>query len=88
MEFFLLNVQGINPNISKQKLKIKALGEEVNEVNNSEITIPFFALCETHLQENIFDAEIQINNYQVIRSDRIGRKQGGVALYLHHTIAH
>ena len=85
MEFFLLNVQGINPNVIKQKLKIKAMEEEVN---NSDKIIPFFAATETHLNENIFDAEVQIRNYSIIRSDRaLPRKQGGVALYLHHTIA-
>ena len=57
MEFFLLNVQGINPNVIKQKLKIKAMEEEVN---NSDKIIPFFAATETHLNENIFDAEVQI----------------------------
>ena len=83
LEFFLLNIEGINPNVPKHKLKIKSLEEEVN---NSDQTIPFFALTETHLNESIFDAEIQIKNYEVIRSDRIDRRKGGVALYLHHTI--
>ena len=55
-------------------------------MNNSENHIPFFALTETHLSDSILDAEISINNYDVIRSDRTQRKQGGVALYLHHTI--
>lgn len=85
MQFFLLNAQGINPKVTNQKVKVRAIEEEVN---NSERTIPFFAVTETHLHENIFDAEVQIKNYSVIRSDRaLPRKQGGVALYLHHSIA-
>ena len=56
-------------------------------MNNNKRTISFFALTETHLNDSILDAEINIENYEVLRSDRIERKQGGVALYLHHTLS-
>ena len=56
------------------------------EVNNSDEIIPFLAMTETHTDDTIYDAEINIKNYDIIRSDRIERKQGGVALYVHHTI--
>ena len=69
--------------MSNQKQKIQTLEEEVN---NSQNQIPFFALTETHLNDSIFDAEIQINNYDVIRSDRTQRRQGGAALYLLQSI--
>ena len=69
--------------MSNQKQKIQTLEEEVN---NSQNQIPFFALTETHLNDSIFDAEVQINNYDVIRSDRTQRRQGGAALYLLQSI--
>ena len=78
-EVFLLNVDGINPKVLKQKLKLKALGEIVNQ---SEVEIPFFILVETHLN-NVFDAEVEIQNYTIIRADREKRKCGGVAIFHH-----
>ena len=77
-------MQGINPSVEKQKLKIQALEEEVN---GCDYTIPFFALTETHLNESILDAEVHIKNYNIIRSDRTIRKQGGVALFLHDSVS-
>ena len=41
LEFFLLNIEGINPNIPKKKRKIKALDDLVNQ---SDYKIPFFAI--------------------------------------------
>ena len=83
LDFFLLNVQGINPSVGSQKLKIQAIDEDVR---NSEKKITFFAVTETHLNNLFFDAEVQISNYNIIRSDRITRKQGGAALYIHQSI--
>ena len=79
-EVFLLNVQGINPKVQKQKLKLKALGELINE---SESKIPFFIVTESHLKSYIFDAEIEIKNYTTIRADRESRRCGGVVIYSH-----
>ena len=76
---FLLNVKGINPKVLKQKLKLKALGDIVNQ---SDVNIPFFILTETHLKD-IFDAEVDIPNYTAIRADREKRKSGGVIIYSH-----
>ena len=56
------------------------------EVNSCNIFTPFFALTETHLSELIFDAEVSIKNYEMIRCDRTTRKQGGVILYIHNSI--
>ena len=79
-EVFQLNVNGIDPKVQKQKLKLKALGEIVNQ---SEHTIPFFILTETHLKQYVFDAEIEIHDYSVFRADRTTRKCGGVAIFAH-----
>ena len=47
----------------------------------------FIALTETHLSDHS-DAEIAIENYNIIRADRTNRKGGGTALYLKRNIIH
>ena len=79
-EVFQLNLDGINPKVLKQKIKLKVLGELVN---NSDNIIPFFVAMETHLKNYIMDAEVKINNYNILRADRDKRKKGGVAIYSH-----
>ena len=49
--------------------------------------IPFVALTETWLKNQITDAEININNYNVYRADREKSPHGGVLLYIHDKIA-
>ena len=84
IQFFLLNIKGINPSIHAQKHKVQMLEEEVNSCN---IFTPFFALTETHLSELIFDAEVSIKMiYEMIRCDHTTRKQGRVILYIHYSI--
>ena len=40
------------------------------------------AFTETHLSQAILDAEVHIKGYTLYRSDRAGRQQGGVAMYV------
>lgn len=80
----LLNVAGINPTFKNQKAKLTALNEFINE---SKTFIPFVVLTETHLKANVFDAEIPIDNYIINRADRVMRKNGGTAIYVHQDIA-
>ena len=49
----------------------------------SHLYIPFFILTETHLKPYHFNAEIDIQGYNVVRADRHFIKKGGVAIYLH-----
>ena len=74
----------MNPNCGNQRFKPKYLDEEIQA---SDKFIPFFVLNETHETPDIFDAEIQISKYNIYRSDRINRKCGGTAIYVHETIA-
>ena len=83
-EVFQLNVQGINPKVDKQKVKLKTLGEFVS---TSKDKIPFFIATETHLKEYILDAEVTIPNYNILRADRTNRRNGGVAIYSHHSFS-
>ena len=43
-------MNGLNPKIQKQKIKLKTLGEIVN---HNEHEIPFFVTIETHWKEYI-----------------------------------
>lgn len=81
-EVFQLNIQGINPKVDKQKIKLRTLSDIITECNRK---ILFFILIETHLKEYILDAEVAIPEYNILRADRANRKNGGVAIYTHHT---
>ena len=83
MKIFTLNFQGIRPDCENTKYKIPTLNEEIGI---SEVFIPFFSITETHLKDIHFDAEIAIQEYEVYRSDRKERRQGGVAVYVHNSI--
>ena len=78
-------MNGINPKVSKQKIKLKTLGEIVN---NGKKVIPFFSIGETHLKEYILDSEVNIPNYNITRADRpSSKRKGGVAIYSHHSFS-
>ena len=68
---------------SNHKIKIKSLEEKVSTSDNY---IVYFVLTETHLKSYIFDAEINCENYTIIRSDRPVIDKGGVAIYVHNDI--
>ena len=74
----------MNPTFHYQKYKPQALYERIK---SSETFIPYFIITESHLRENIFDAEITIPEYVIYRADRIARKNGGTAIYVHEDIA-
>ena len=73
--FMLINIEGLCS--KSRQYKVKMTGEIMK---NSGTVIA--ALTETHLNEEILDAEVAICGYQVFRSDRVGRIRGGVALYV------
>ena len=43
-------------------------------------------LTETWLSSDTSDAELSIPNFTIIRSDRVGRARGGVAMYLRNEL--
>jgi hypothetical protein len=71
----LLNLQGLHD--TGQYGKIKLIQDLLSDSDSL-----FIALTETHLNENVLSAELNIENYTLFRSDRINRKCGGVALYV------
>ena len=44
---------------------------------------PFIAITESWLKSYITDAQVKLDNYQVLRSDRPDRVGGGCLLYIH-----
>ena len=73
----------MNPSIVSQRDKVKYLEETIQ---TSGKFIPIFVAIESHLHEGILDAEVQIHEYNLHRSDRIRRKCGGASIYVHNTI--
>ena len=73
----------MNPATNNQKTKPKLLEEAIK---TNDKFIPFCVITETHLQQSIYDAEVEISDYTIYRSDRVGRKCGGTAVYVHQSI--
>ena len=73
----------MNPTYHNQKYKPQALHERIKSSDNF---IPYFVIAESHLSEDVFDAEITIPEYNIYRADRIERKNGGTAIYVHEKI--
>ena len=74
--FFSLNVARLLKSNSVNKSKINFLNDLSDE------STLFVALCETFLNDNIFDAEIQMQGFNVCRTDRLSRPGGGVCFYI------
>ena len=79
----------MSPKSNKQKYKIQAIQEKIH---NSDSYVPFAVITETHWEDEILDAELTINNYNLYRADRINNRnlpwtKGGTAIYMHEDIA-
>ena len=71
-----MNIRGLCP--KSNRTKVSYLSDLATESN-----APFIALQETHLFQDILDAEVQISGQTLYRSDRLGgRTHGGVAVYV------
>ena len=81
----LLNARSISPaSNSSCKWKIPYLEEYISR-DPSSVT-PFLAITESWLKPHITDAQIAIQGYRSLRSDRDTRKGGGCVLYAHNSI--
>ena len=69
------NIQGLHTMSGRHKI---GMLREMAQENNATI----IALTETHLNEEILDAEIKVDGFEIFRADRLGAKKGGVALYI------
>ena len=70
----------MQPGVKNQRWKKEDLLHRIEELAEDQ-SIPFFVLTETHLKPHIKDAEVKIEGYSVLRSDRPERSQGGVAIF-------
>ena len=73
----------MDPSSVNQRDKIKYLEETIH---TSDTHIPLAVILESHLSEGILDAEVDIKDYNLHRSDRKTRKCGGAAIYVHNSI--
>ncbi len=80
-KIIVLNIEGLTP--YRYKRKVKFLSETAQEEKAL-----ILALTESHLNDDIRDAEIMIDNYTIFRTDRSNhRKKGGVISYIHNQVA-
>ncbi len=72
----------------KTALNINSLLKHMDELRIliSNSTIVILAINESKIDDSVFDNEINIIGYNMIRNDR-NRSGGGVVLYIRHTIS-
>ena len=61
------------------------ISDESDESNDPSYT-PVIIITETWLKDHVTDAQVNIDNYQILRSDRKKRKRGGTLLYVHNKL--
>ena len=74
MTFLNLNVDSI---LARDGVKLIELRELVKEIEPEVITV-----TETWLNDSNCNEEVEIEGYQIIRRDRIGKRGGGVMIYI------
>ena len=73
----------MHPAGQNQKWKIKSLSEDLQ---SESLYVPYILITESHLDNTVFDAEVNLANYNLLRSDRVDRSHGGVILYSYKDI--
>lgn len=74
---FMWNIRGIYPKTNQTKVPF------LNELSKQSKCKPIaMAIIESHLSEDILDAEINIPGYSLSRTDRAQRERGGVCMYI------
>ena len=69
------NIRGLL--VKKDRNKVSQISD-ISNINNGIGAV----ITESWLNSEILDAEVQINGFNIFRSDRIGRIRGGVAVYM------
>ena len=78
----------MNPSArSKTRWKLPYLRNELLKYTSRKLPLQFIAITETWLKSYITDGQIDIEHYNVSRSDRSTRTgRGGVLLYSHESV--
>ena len=80
----VLNIEGMDPSInSNSHWKLPHLEEEIE---NKTSCVAILAVIEHWLKKHITDAQVNLPNYQTLRSDRKLSARGGAMLYIHDTL--
>ena len=73
----------MNPSASSvSRWKVQELEACINDKIEDKLSVPLIALTETWLSPHIADAQVHLSGYDLVRSDRMSRKGGGVLLYV------
>ncbi|KAL5271626.1 hypothetical protein ACHWQZ_G002039 [Mnemiopsis leidyi] len=82
----LLNSRSISPAASgESRWKLPFIQSTLLEDRLSPPVL-VLGITETWLSDSVSDAQTEIKDYQCIRSDRVSRRGGGCALYLHSKV--
>ena len=74
---FMWNIRGIYPKANQTKVPF------LNDLSKQSKCKPIaMGIVESHLTEDILDAEINIPGYTLSRTDRAQRERGGVCMYI------
>ena len=76
--FLVLNVNSMCPSALSSCNFKRAELESLIMDSSEEAPVKFVAVTETWLEEHHTDAQVNINGFNVSRSDRINRRGGGV----------
>ena len=73
----------MDPSVMNKDTKHKLTKFREEHINQD---VAIISICESWLKPHITDAQIYIDNYQIIRQDRVKRDCGGVLLYVHNSL--
>ena len=78
--------KGIQGNTSKAELKCVCLNARSIINKKNEIKPHIIGITESLANNDITDAELGLEGYVMFRKDRMGKRGGGVLLYIKETI--
>ena len=77
----------MNPGLrSKSFWKLDMLKEEIYKLKSRNVHVPFVAVAESWIKPHITNAQLDIENFNIYRADRVLSKNGGTLLYINNDI--
>ena len=81
--FIVFNFRGMDPSVTNKDTRHKLVNFCEEHISDNVAVI---SICESWLKPHVTDAQIYIENYQIIRQDRVKRDCDGVVLYIHNSL--